>query len=168
MLLLLFKIKDFLGLNVESMDGHYLDKLSAILHASPSVDWKETLIGALTMTVLLVWPKFRSKIPGHLVALFVGSLLAWVLSLYMAGFSVATIGSRFSYEINGITGSGIPPMLPTFAWPWHLPGADGAPIGISFELVRLLLPSAVFNIGEHAMQRMAEFMEHRCNFIECH
>jgi SulP family sulfate permease len=138
-----FQIKDFLGLNVGSMDGHYLDKLSAIVQAVPSIDWKEALIGALTMTTLLVWPKFRSKIPPHLIALLVGSILAWLLSLYMPGFSVATIGSRFSFEINGLTGNGIPPVLPTFAWPWHLPGADGAPIGISFELVRLLLPSAI-------------------------
>jgi SulP family sulfate permease len=109
----------------------------------PSIEWKETLIGVLTLTVLLVWPKFRSKIPGHLVALLVGSVSAWVLSRYIPGFSVATIGSRFSFEINGLMGSGIPPILPAFAWPWHLPGADGAPIGLSFELVRQLLPSAI-------------------------
>lgn len=138
-----FQIKDFLGLSVQSMDGHYLDKLSAILHALPSVDWKDAFIGVLTMVILLVWPKFRSKIPGHLVALLVGGLLAWMLSLYIPGFSVATIGSRFSYEINGLMGSGIPPVLPAFSWPWHLPGADGAPIGLSFELVRQLLPSAI-------------------------
>jgi len=138
-----FQITDFLGLSLESLDGHYLDKLSGIFYALPSIDWKETLIGTLTISILLVWPKLRSKIPGHLIALLVGSLIAWVLSLYIPGFSVATIGSRFSFEINGLAGSGIPPMLPTFAWPWHLPGADGAPIGISFELVRQLLPSAI-------------------------
>jgi SulP family sulfate permease len=138
-----FQIKDFLGLSIESVDGHYLDKMTAILFALPSIDWKEALIGVLTMTVLLVWPKLRSKIPGHLVALLVGTLLAWLLSRYMPDFSVATIGSRFSFDINGIAGSGIPPILPTFDWPWHLPGADGAPIGLSFELIRQLLPSAI-------------------------
>lgn len=138
-----FQIKDFFGLRIESPDGHYLDKVSAILHALPSIEWKETLIAVLTLTVLLVWPKFRSKIPGHLIALLFGSLAAWVLSLYISDFSVATIGSRFSFEMNGLTGGGIPPMLPSFAWPWQLPGADGAPIGLSFELVRQLLPSAI-------------------------
>ncbi len=138
-----FQIKDFLGLSGVSLDGHYLDKLSAIVNAFPSIDWKETLIGVVTMAVLLVWPKIRSKIPGHLIALLAGSVLAWMLSLYIPGFSIATIGSHFSYEINGQTGSGIPPSLPAFSWPWHLPGADGTPIGISFELVKKLLPSAI-------------------------
>jgi SulP family sulfate permease len=56
---------------------------------------------------------------------------------------VATIGSRFTFEINGISGNGIPPIIPTFEWPWNLPGANGAPIGLSFELVRELLPAAI-------------------------
>jgi SulP family sulfate permease len=138
-----FQIKDFLGLNIESLDGHYLDKLSTIVLALPSIEWKETLIGLLTLSVLLVWPKLRSKIPGHLIALLVGSVSAWVFGLYMPDFSVATIGSHFSFDINGIAGSGIPPILPAFDWPWHLPGIDGSPVGLSFELVRQLLPSAI-------------------------
>ncbi|MBJ7537661.1 C4-dicarboxylic acid transporter DauA [Marinomonas transparens] len=138
-----FQIKDFLGLSIESLDGNYLDKLSALFYALPSIDWKEALIGVLTMAVLLVWPRFRSRIPAHLVALFVGSLFVWGLGFYISDFSVATIGSRFSFDINGLTGNGIPSVLPTFDWPWNLPGTDGTAIGISFELVRLLLPSAI-------------------------
>ncbi|GAB2688564.1 C4-dicarboxylic acid transporter DauA [Aliiglaciecola aliphaticivorans] len=138
-----FQIGDFLGLSIESLDGHYLDKLGAIVLALPTLAWQETLIGVVTLVVLLLWPKFRSKIPGHLVALLIASSAAWLLSLTVDDFSVATIGSRFSYDINGVVGNGIPPILPTFEWPWNLPGADGAPIGISFELVRLLLPSAI-------------------------
>lgn len=138
-----FQIKDFLGLNIESMDGDYLEKLSRIFQALPTINWQEALIGILTLAILLVWPKFKSKVPGHLVALLLGSLLAWVLSHLLADFSVATIGTRFSYEISGLSGHGIPPILPTFEWPWNLPGADGKPIGLSFELVRELLPSAI-------------------------
>ncbi|MDU9048660.1 MAG: C4-dicarboxylic acid transporter DauA [Candidatus Electrothrix sp. Rat3] len=138
-----FQIKDFLGLNIESMSGHYLDKLSALVLALPSLNWQETLIGASTLAVLLIWPRFRSKVPGHLVALLLGSLAAWLLSRIVSDFSVATIGSRFHFEINGITGNGIPPILPSFEWPWNLPGADGNPIGLNFKLVRLLFPSAI-------------------------
>lgn len=138
-----FQVKDFLGLSIEAMEGHYLDKLSIIIHALPSVDWQEALIGILTLAILLVWPKFRSKIPGHLVALLIGSISTWILSYSLPDFSVATIGSRFSFELNGISGHGIPAILPAFEWPWNLPGADGAPIGLSFELVRELLPAAI-------------------------
>lgn len=138
-----FQIKDFLGLNIESLDGHYLEKLATILHGLSSIGWRETFIGTLTLFVLLIWPKFHSKIPGHLVALLIGSFTAWGLGLYFTDFSVATIGSQFSYEINGVVGNGIPPVLPAFDWPWNLPGADGTPIGISFELIRQLLPAAI-------------------------
>ncbi len=138
-----FQIKDFLGLEIASLDGHYLDKLSAIVLALPTLNWQEALIGILTLTVLIVWPKFRTKVPGHLVALLIGSVSAWLLSQFFVDFSVATIGSRFSYQIDGISGHGIPPTLPAFEWPWHLPGADGEPIGLSFDLIRALLPAAI-------------------------
>lgn len=71
------------------------------------------------------------------------SLVALLLAHISEDFSIATIGSRFHYEISGITGAGIPPMLPGFEWPWKLPDASGKPIGLSFELIRLLLPSAI-------------------------
>jgi sulfate permease, SulP family len=138
-----FQVKDFLGLSIEAMDGHYIDKLFLIVRSLPTIDWQETLIGGFTLTVLLLWPRLRSKIPGHLVALLAGSLVALLLGHISEDFSIATIGSRFHYEINGITGAGIPPMLPVFEWPWNLPDASGKPIGLSFELIRLLLPSAV-------------------------
>jgi len=138
-----FQIPDFLGLQLGATAGGYLDRVSAIVRALPSFAWQETLIGVVTLAILVVWPRFRSKIPGHLVALVAVSLAAWLLSRYVPGFSVATIGSRFHFEADGVTGSGIPPILPAFQWPWNLPGADGAPIGFGFDLLRLLLPSAL-------------------------
>lgn len=137
------QIKDFLGLQMDPLEGHYLDKVMDIAAALPTLAWQELLIGSLTLAVLLIWPRLRSRVPGHLVALLAGSLAAWFLSQYLAGFSVATIGTRFSYEVDGLTAAGIPPFLPDFNWPWNLPGADGDPIGLSFELIRILLPSAI-------------------------
>lgn len=138
-----FQIKDFFGLEVAAGGEHYLEKLSYIAQALGSIAWQETLIGALTLAVLLTWPRLKSKVPAHLAALLVGALIAWVMTQSVEGFSVATIGSRFHYELDGVLGSGIPPIMPSFDWPWNLPGADGQPIGISFELVRELLPSAI-------------------------
>lgn len=138
-----FQIKDFLGLNIETLDGHYLDKLLLILSSLQTFNWQEFFIGGLTITILLLWPRLHSKIPGHLIALLVGSITAWLLSQLTPEFSVTTIGSRFHYDMNGITGNGIPAILPAFEWPWNLPDAEGKPIGLSFELIRLLLPSAI-------------------------
>lgn len=138
-----FQIKDFLGLDISAMQGNYVHKLSLILHALPTMDWHELMIGVLTFAVLVIWPRLHSKIPSHLVALLLASLTAWVFGHFSEDFSVATIGSRFQYDMDGITGNGVPPILPDFDWPWNLPGADGRPIGLSFELVRKLLPSVI-------------------------
>lgn len=137
------QVKDFLGLSVEALGTDYIEKLVTLVRALPTLDWREALIGVLTFGVLLVWPRMRSRIPGHLVALFVGSVAAWLLAQVSSEFSVATIGSRFHYDANGLQGSGIPPILPAFTWPWEQPGADGAPIGISFELIRTLMGAAI-------------------------
>lgn len=138
-----FQIKDFLGLDINALDGHYLHNLSLIFEALPTIDWQEAAIGVLTLTILLVWPKLRSKVPGHLVALLIGTVAAWALSHLLPDFSVATIGSRFTFEVAGISGNGIPPILPTLQLPWNLPDASGNPIGLSFALVRELLPAAI-------------------------
>ncbi len=137
------QIPDFLGLEVDLFDGHYIDKLWLLIQAIPTVNWQELLISGLTFITLLLWSKLRSRVPGHLIALLLGSVVAWLISYWFDGFSVATIGSRFSYVVDGVIGNGIPAILPTFEWPWNLPDASGQPIGISFELVRLLLPAAI-------------------------
>ena len=137
------QIKDFLGLSIVTFEGDYLEKLSLIIHSLPTINFQEFFIGGLTIVILLLWPRVHSKVPGHLIALLVGSITAWGLQYFYADFSVATIGSRFHYDINGITGDGIPAILPAFEWPWNLPNADGQPIGISFDLIKMLLPSAI-------------------------
>ncbi len=137
------QVKDFFGLDADTMQGHYVHKLLEIMHSFPTLRLNELMIGALTLAVLIVWPKFRSRIPGHLVALLLASLTAWIAHQTSANFTVETIGSRFHYDINGVTGQGIPPLLPVFEWPWNLAGADGQPVGLSWALINELLPSAI-------------------------
>jgi len=138
-----FQIKDFLGLNIDSLEGNYIEKVSMLFNSLPSLDWQETFIACLTLGTLILWSKLRSRIPGHLVALLLGSVIAWILTQTLPDFSVATIGSRFHYELNGVMGNGIPPILPSFEWPWNLPDANGEPIGISFNIINTLLASAI-------------------------
>lgn len=138
-----FQIKDFFGLSVEAVDGHYIEKLGAIIRAAPTAALADFLIGVLTLAVLIVWPRLRSKVPSHLVAVLLGSFAAWAGSRISPHFAAVTIGSRFHYELNGITGSGIPPALPSLNWPWNLPGADGSPVGLSWQMIHTLFPSAI-------------------------
>ena len=134
------QIKDAFGLTNIEPAANYIEQISVLAQAMPSIQLGDTLVAAITLLILIVWPRFVPKIPGHLVALAAGSLIG--LALTSADISVATIGDRFSYQVDGVSHPGIPPFLPSFMWPWELPGPNGEPLVLSFELVRQLLAPA--------------------------
>lgn len=123
------------------MPEYYWDKLAVLASALPDLDGMSTLVAGVTLAVMLLWSRLKTPVPPHLPAVIVGSLLA--LWFNANGASIETIGSRFSYLMpDGSTGAGIPPFLPEIAWPWQQMGASGEPIGLSWTLVRELLPAA--------------------------
>ncbi|WP_205341143.1 C4-dicarboxylic acid transporter DauA [Denitrificimonas caeni] len=134
------QIKDAFGLENIAPAANYIEQISALGQALPSIHLGDTLVAAITLAVLIIWPRIVPKIPGHLVALIVGSLVG--LALKNADISVATLGERFSYVVDGVSHPGIPPFLPSFIWPWQLPAPDGKPLVLSFELFRQLLAPA--------------------------
>jgi sulfate permease, SulP family len=127
------QVKDLLGLQVGTLPEHYLERLAALVRALPTTHAPDALLAAFTLAVLLLWPRLSRRLPAPLLALSAGALLALALSWLIPGFSVATIGSRFS---------GIPRLPPLPVLPWTLPGPDGQPLALSLGLVRALLPSA--------------------------
>ncbi|MFT0211256.1 C4-dicarboxylic acid transporter DauA [Pseudomonas sp. F1_0610] len=134
------QIKDALGLTHLAEYTNYLEQLQALFFALPSIQWGDTLVTLITLATLLIWPRYVSKMPGHLVAILLGTLLAVALKYF--GVPIATIGERFSYEVNGQTFAGIPSFLPSFLWPWELTGSDGQSLLLNFELIRQLLAPA--------------------------
>ncbi|MCG7198300.1 C4-dicarboxylic acid transporter DauA [Marinobacter pelagius] len=135
------QVKDFFGLPVTSMPEHYWEKLTVLADALPAVDGMSTLVAVSTLAVMLLWPRLRTPVPAHLPAVLVGSGLALWFNANGAG--IETIGSRFSYLLpDGSQGAGIPPFLPEFAWPWQQPGPDGQALGLSWDMLRELLPAA--------------------------
>lgn len=134
------QLKDLLGLQLAGQPSHYVQQVQMLWQALPGIQPGDSLVALACLGVLLLWPRLVPRVPGHLVALTVGALLG--LALEQGGLPVATLGERFSYSVDGISYPGIPPFLPTFAWPWQLPGADGQPLVLSFELIRQLLAPA--------------------------
>jgi len=134
------QLKDLFGLSPLGQPNNYVEQLSLLLQALPGLQFADALVGLVCLGVLILWPRWVPRIPGHLAALAIGALLG--LLLEHVGLPLATLGERFSYSLDGVEHPGIPPFLPSFAWPWQLPGADGQPLPISFELVRQLLAPA--------------------------
>ncbi|GAA0681172.1 C4-dicarboxylic acid transporter DauA [Marinobacterium maritimum] len=135
------QVKDFFGLSLDRLPEHWWQKVASLATAMPALDPAATAVALATLAVLVLWPRLRLPIPGHLPALLVGLAVAWFAGLM--GHSVETIGSRFSYLLpDGTLGAGIPPFFPELAWPWDRPGPGGEPLEMSWSLVRELLPAA--------------------------
>jgi len=135
------QIPDFFGLTLADMPEAWWLKLMALAEAFPGFDGPTLLVATLTLATLILWPRLRLPIPGHLPALLIGVGVALIAA--ELGWQVETIGSRFSYLLpDGSTGQGIPPFFPEFVWPWQQPGPSGEPLEWSWALVRELLPAA--------------------------
>ena len=135
------QVKDFFGLALAEVPENYVGKVSALLHALPSLDFGDTLIGVVTLLILVLWPRLGLRIPGHLPALLAGTAIMAILTLF--DHQVATIGSRFSFQLaDGSQGQGIPPILPQWVLPWDLPTSGGKQVELSWHLLSALLPAA--------------------------
>lgn len=140
------QIPDFLGLDTGQLSEHLVDNLVRIISVLPSLNPFELGIGVFTLAFMLLWPRFHIPIPAPLIGLIVGALAAYAINHWLPGTDsgpvVATIASRFSWEAQGATGSGIPAIAPGFMAPWLLPGPNGEPLELSFGLIRTLLGPA--------------------------
>jgi SulP family sulfate permease len=135
------QIKDFLGLPIPTMPEHYLGKVSVLVQSLGHTHWPSVLVAVFTLAIMLLWPRLKTPVPAHLPAVIVGSLVALILN--DAGLGVDTIYSRFDYvAADGSIAQGIPPILPSFEWPWLQAGIDGKPLVISWSLMHDLLRAA--------------------------
>lgn len=66
------QIKDFFGLPITEMPETYIGKVSALMTALPSLSWPNLAVGALTLVVMLMWPRLKTPIPPHLPAVVLG------------------------------------------------------------------------------------------------
>jgi len=138
-----FQIKDFFGLNITEMPEHYAEKAVLLFSMLPETHLPSFAVAMTTLFIMLLWPKLKTAIPPHLPAVVVASIVAVYLNDH--GFVVDTIGSRFHYlSADGSQGSGIPPYLPHFEWPWLRSevGSSATAFNLSWTMIRDLLPSA--------------------------
>lgn len=136
------QIPDFLGLSVGQLGEHFVENLGQIVTSLPTLNPFELGIGVFTLAVMLLWPRLHVPIPAPLVGLVVGAITAYGANQWFGGTAVETIASRFTWEAHGETGSGVPPIAPTFMVPWLLPGPNGEPLDLRFELIQALLGPA--------------------------
>jgi len=101
------QIKDFFGLKIENVPGDFIGRMRAIADNFYTISWEATLLGVLSIAVILLTSRLVKRLPGYIVALVLGTIAVVLLKL-----PVETIGTRFGGIPSG------PPHLhvPEFHW----------------------------------------------------
>lgn len=135
-ILAVMQIPDLLGLQITGPTNNNISaRLANLFFAVDSFYWPSLCVSAVTLVVMLLWPRLRLPVPAHLPAMIVGAFSALLLAHY--DLPVDTIATHFHYiNENGATVAGIPPLLPQFIWPWQV----GEPWSLAW--VTALLPAA--------------------------
>lgn len=134
----MLQLKDFFGLSMSGTPEHFADRIGALYHAAPTMQWEEFAVGLSSLAAFIMWGRRRSRIPAPLIASVTGIVAALFLSHSIAGCDVETIGSRFSHVVNGEVVRGVPNTPPMFALPWKAAGPGGEALLLSPENVREL------------------------------
>ena len=118
------QIKDFLGLQYATgvKPIETIEKIEANIEAMGTFSWQALLVGAVSLAILIIYPKIEKRIPPSLIAVVVGALMVKFIPGLDGG--VFTIGELYT----------IPSGFPKFA----LTGME-----FSFEKVSAVLPDAV-------------------------
>jgi SulP family sulfate permease len=112
------QIKDFFGLKVDKVPGEFLARMEVLARNFRTLSPLETGLGVLALALIIVFARCVKKVPGYIVALFVGTAIVALFKL-----PVETIGTRFG---------GIPSGLPKLQVPQF-----------RFDLLRPLISPAV-------------------------
>ena len=91
--LLIGQVKDFAGLTFTHSPIETLEKLIEVVKTIGTINWQAVLIGAISLAILIVWPKIKyiNKIPPSLIAVIVSAGLVALLNM-----KVNTIGSLYT------------------------------------------------------------------------
>ena len=97
------QIKDFFGIKVDKVPGDFLARMEVLARNFRTFSTLETGLGILALVLILVFMRWVKRVPGYIVALFVGTALVLILKL-----PVETIGTRFGGIPSGFPRIKIP------------------------------------------------------------
>lgn len=110
------QIKDFLGLTFKESPVETVDKVAEIFRRIDTFNYQALIIGAISLAVMILWPKKLEKIPASLIAVILCSAI-----VKLSDMDVNTIGDLYT----------ISSAPPEFTVP-----------EVSFERIRNLIPNA--------------------------
>lgn len=111
------QIKDFLGLQMDSVPSEFIEKIQAYAKHITTLDRDTVIVGVIALAILIIMPKISKVVPPSLIAIIITTLI-----VKFSPLETATIGS-----VYGELSSKIPALsIPHF----------------NFAMIRELMPSA--------------------------
>lgn len=94
------QIKDFLGMTFTNSPVETIDKVKEIIACIGTFNYQALIVGAVSLLILIFWPKKLEKIPASLIAVIVSVCMVKFLKM-----DVKTIGDLYtiSNKLPGIT-----------------------------------------------------------------
>ena len=115
------QIKDFFGLTTPKLPGGFFEKWVIYFQNFSSVNLWATIIGVLSVAIIIITPRIWKKVPGSLIAIIVMTIAVYLMREFGGVVGIETIGDHFSISSS-------------------LPEVQS--IGINLASARMLFPSA--------------------------
>ena len=97
------QVGDFLGLHITSPPAGFLERLISYRQHLSELNLNAISVGALSLLIIVLWPRVTHRVPGMLVAILVATFAVKILNL-----PVDTIGSRFGSVPNRLPAPHLP------------------------------------------------------------
>lgn len=85
------QLKDFFGLTFKNSPIETIDKVKEVVSCFATFNWQALVIGAVSLAILIVVPKFLKKIPASIIAIIVCAALVKIFDM-----NVNTIGNLYT------------------------------------------------------------------------
>ncbi|HZD95673.1 MAG TPA: SulP family inorganic anion transporter [Candidatus Sulfotelmatobacter sp.] len=154
------QLKDFFGLKIEHVPGDFLGRLEAVAQNFRTISLEETGLAVLALALILLFRKYVPKVPGYIVALFVGTALVWIFHL-----PVQTIGTRFGGIPAGLPALKIPQFHLDLIRPLIAPAITVAMLGAIESLMSAVVADRMFGQGEKHKPNVELIAQGVANFI---
>lgn len=103
------QVKDLFGLNIASVPSDFIEKWICYFNNFSTVDLWSSVIGIVSVVIIMLTPKVSKKIPGSLVAIIVMTVAALLLKQFAEVESIETIGDRFAIS-NSLPEATVPAL----------------------------------------------------------
>lgn len=101
------QLKDFFGLPIPNLPADFVEKWIVYAQNAAAADLNAVGVGAVSLLIMVFWPRITHRIPGSLIAIVVATAAVHLLQI-----PVETIGTRFGSVPNTLP----PPRLPEVSW----------------------------------------------------